>query len=337
VIVETPCYESALQVARSTGAQVSEWERRYEDGWAHDLDALAGMIARRTRLLYINQPHNPTGTLMARRVFEDVIGRARAHAARPVQRRVYRELEYNPPNRLPAACDMYERAVFARQHLQELRPARAADRLDRYPRASIREAVSTLKDYTTICAERAERVLTALALRNRKVLLDRNLGIVRRNLPLLDAFFERHAETFQWTRPTASPIAFPASRAIDNLARYCARLAEIGVLLLPARSTISQTTSGSASVGLTCARLWNSSRLTSPAAIDAATHATAPPLRGCGTGTPSQLPSSSKSFSTTRNSSSAIFAWRWLSRVRWPASLMMICNTPASVGFILVW
>jgi DNA-binding transcriptional MocR family regulator len=78
-IVETPCYESALQLARSTGADVSEWRRRYEDGWAHDFDALAGLIRPATRLIYLNQPHNPTGTLMARPVFEQVIGLARAH------------------------------------------------------------------------------------------------------------------------------------------------------------------------------------------------------------------------------------------------------------------
>src|SRR2546429_659473 len=30
VIVETPCYESGLEVARSTGAQVSEWRRTFE-------------------------------------------------------------------------------------------------------------------------------------------------------------------------------------------------------------------------------------------------------------------------------------------------------------------
>jgi DNA-binding transcriptional MocR family regulator len=78
-IVETPCYESALQLARSTGADVSEWRRRYEDGWAHDLDALAGLIRPATRLIYLNQPHNPTGTLMARPVFEQVIELARAH------------------------------------------------------------------------------------------------------------------------------------------------------------------------------------------------------------------------------------------------------------------
>src|SRR6185437_4343883 len=111
VIVETPCYESALQVARSTGAEVSQWRRRYEDGWAHDLDALARLIRPATRLLYLNQPHNPTGTLMPRPVFEHVIELARAHGLVVFSDEVYRELEHDPADRLPAACDEYERAV----------------------------------------------------------------------------------------------------------------------------------------------------------------------------------------------------------------------------------
>ncbi len=93
VIVETPCYESALEVARSTGAEVSQWRRRYQDGWAHDLDALAALIRPATRLLYLNQPHNPTGTLMARPAFEHVIGLARAHGLVVFSDEVYRELE----------------------------------------------------------------------------------------------------------------------------------------------------------------------------------------------------------------------------------------------------
>ena len=100
VIVETPCYESALQVARSTGAEVSQWRRRYEDGWAHDLDALAGLIRPATRLLYLNQPHNPTGTLMPRPVFEQVLGLARAHGLVVFSDEVYRELEHDPAGRL---------------------------------------------------------------------------------------------------------------------------------------------------------------------------------------------------------------------------------------------
>ena len=97
----------------------------------------------------------------------------------------------------------------------------------------MRDAVATLKDYTTICASAPSEFLTALALRHREVLLDRNLGIVRHNLPLLDGFFERHAAMFAWTRPTASPIGFPRVTGVGDLTRYCERLAAAGVLLLP--------------------------------------------------------------------------------------------------------
>jgi len=233
VIVETPCYESALEVARSTGAEVSQWRRRYEDGWAHDLDALGGMIRPATRLLYLNQPHNPTGTLMARPTFEHVIELARAYGLVVFSDEVYRELEHDPADRLPAACDLYERAVslgsISKSYgLPGLRIGWIATR-----DSVLREAISTLKDYTTICASAPSEFLTALALRNRHVLLDRNLAIVRRNLPLLDGFFERHAEAFAWIRPTASPTGFPRVTGIHNLARYCAQLAEAGVLLLP--------------------------------------------------------------------------------------------------------
>src|SRR6202166_1356048 len=48
-IVETPCYESALSVPRSTGAALSEWLRKPENGWAHSLDALESLIRPNTR------------------------------------------------------------------------------------------------------------------------------------------------------------------------------------------------------------------------------------------------------------------------------------------------
>src|SRR5215471_16940919 len=215
VIVETPCYESALQVARSTGADVSRWRRRYEDGWAHDLDALAGLIRPATRLLYLNQPHNPTGTLMPRPVFEQVIGLGREHGL------------------VVFSDDVYGRAVslgsISKSYgLPGLRIGWIATR-----DGALRDAIAALKDYTTICSSAPSEFLTALALRNRHVLLDRNLAIVRRNLPLLDGFFARHAGAFAWVRPTASPIGFPRVTGKGDLDRYCARLAEIGVLLLP--------------------------------------------------------------------------------------------------------
>ena len=147
-----------LQVARSTGAEVSQWRRRYEDGWAHDLDALAGLIRPATRLLYLNQPHNPTGTLMARPVFEHVIGLARAHGLVVFSDEVYRELEHDPADRLPAACDLYERAVslgsISKSYgLPGLRIGWIATR-----DAGLRDAVSHAEGLHDHLRERAERV-----------------------------------------------------------------------------------------------------------------------------------------------------------------------------------
>src|SRR5262249_19033823 len=110
-VIETPCYESAREVPRSTGAGVSAWHRRREDGWAHDLDALAGGLRPATRLLSVNQPHNPTGPLMSRSTLEQVVALAAAHGVVLFSDEVYRELEHDPGDRLPAACDLDPRAV----------------------------------------------------------------------------------------------------------------------------------------------------------------------------------------------------------------------------------
>ena len=234
VVVETPCYESALQVARSAGAEVTEWRRSAADGWAHDLDALERALRPDTKLVYVNTPHNPTGTLMPRAVLERVVELCAERGAWLFCDEVYRELEHDPADRLPAACDLYERALslgsMSKTYgLPGLRLGWLASR----DREALQRIVD-LKHYTTICSSAPSELLSALALRHREALADRNRGIVLANLPLLDGFLERHAELFSWTRPTASPIGFVRLNGVEDTTAFCARLvAETGVLLLP--------------------------------------------------------------------------------------------------------
>jgi aspartate/methionine/tyrosine aminotransferase len=64
--------------------------------------------------------------------------------------------------------------------------------------------------------------------------LARNRAIIDVNLPLLDAFFERWAGTFEWVRPRGGSIGFPrlaAEMPIDRFAEDLVR--ETGVLILP--------------------------------------------------------------------------------------------------------
>ncbi len=232
-VVETPCYESALAVARSTGADVSTWERRYEDGWRHDLDELERLLRPDTRLVYVNTPHNPTGQSMPRDVLERVVELCAERDAVLFCDEVYRELEHDPALRLPAACDLYERAVSLGSvsktyGLPGLRTGWIACR-----GAALRDAVVAAKLYTTICSSAPSELLAAVALRNRAGIVERNRTLVLRNLELADAFVERHAGVVDWVPPDASPIGFPRLRVGDTRA-FCERLAlEAGVLLLP--------------------------------------------------------------------------------------------------------
>jgi aspartate/methionine/tyrosine aminotransferase len=234
VVVETPCYESALQVARSAGATVTEWRHSASDGWAYDLAALQSALRPDTKLVYINSPHNPTGTQMSREVLDGVVGLCAERGAWLFSDEVYRELEHDPADRLPAACDLYERALslgsMSKTYgLPGLRLGWVACR----DRTALQRIVD-LKHYTTICSSAPSELLSALALRHRGVLADRNRGIVLANLPLLDAFFERHTDVLSWVRPTAGPIGFPRLHGVDDATAFCEQLAAAeGVLLLP--------------------------------------------------------------------------------------------------------
>ena len=232
-VVETPCYESALALARSTGAAVDEWRRSDADGWAHDLDALRKLVRPETKLVYVNTPHNPTGLQMPREVLDAVVELCAEAGAVLFCDEVYRELEHDPADRLPAACDLYERAVSLGSvsktyGLPGLRTGWIACRDD-----ALRDAIVAVKLYTTICSSGPSELLAAVGLRNREPLVERNRRLVLENLALADRFVEAHADLVEWVRPNASPIGFPRLDVPDTQA-FCEQLAaEAGVLLLP--------------------------------------------------------------------------------------------------------
>jgi aspartate/methionine/tyrosine aminotransferase len=234
VIVETPCYESALEVARSTGAQVSEWRRTFEGGWAHDIAALEKLIRPNTKIIYINTPHNPTGLLMPAAIFQQVIALAASRNIIVFSDEVYREFEHDPATRLPAGCETYEHAVSlgSMSKTYGLPGLRLGWLASRDPEI-IRRCLE-FKYYTTICNSAPSEFLTALALRHREVLLQRNLEIVTRNLRLLHAFFQQRSHLFEWKKPNASPIGFVHFKPQGDVLEFCENVVrDVGVLLLP--------------------------------------------------------------------------------------------------------
>jgi len=233
VIVHSPCYQSLSEVARSLGCEVTPWIAREENDWMPDLDELKRSLRPTTRAVVINTPHNPTGLLMTRQSFTQVNRFAQEHGLLLFSDEVYRESEYDPSDRLPAACDINERAVSlgVMSKTYGLAGLRIGWIATRDP--GLYGRLAKIKDYTSICSSAPSEFLAELALRHREKIAQHNVDIITANLSLLDDFFARHAGKFTWKRPKAGSIAFPRLLGEDIDAFCHALVTSAGVLLLP--------------------------------------------------------------------------------------------------------
>ncbi len=233
-IVTWPGYQSLFEVARATGADVTLHEMHEGDGWALDPDRLRAAIRPESRLVVVNAPHNPTGMLPSRAEWTALAEACADAGVYLLADEVYRGLERDPADRLPAGVDALELGVslgvmsksFA---MAGLRIGWLASR-DR----DLLARCASFKDYTTICSSAPSEVLAIVGLRARDQVLARSRGIVAANMELLDRFFAGHGDVISWVRPRGGSTAFPRLRADLQVDRLVEDLvAATGVLLVP--------------------------------------------------------------------------------------------------------
>ena len=233
VIVHSPAYQSLAEVARAAGCDVSPWRAREENGWSLDLDELRHLMRTNTKAIIVNTPHNPTGYLMSRADYEELHKFAETNKVFLFSDEVYRESEYDPTARLPAACDLGEYAISLgvtskTYGLAGLRIGWIATK-----NTKLYEKMAALKDYTTICNSAPSEFLAEVGMRNRHKLVERNLSIIKQNLAVIDELFSRRADLFSWVRPRAGSMGFPRYLG-GSVETFCDELVkEAGVLLLP--------------------------------------------------------------------------------------------------------
>lgn len=233
-VVVWPAYQSLHEVARAVGADVTLHELREDEGWAIDLDRLRQELTPRTRLLVVNAPHNPTGALPDAATYRAIVDLAAEAGATLLSDEVYRFLELDPADRLPAGADAGPHAVSLGVMSKSFALAGLRIGWLATHDTALLDRAARFKDYTTICNAAPSELLALIALRARDEVLGRSRGIVESNLALVDAFFERQAGRFAWVRPRGGSIGFPRLLADVSIDRFADELIEAeGVLLAP--------------------------------------------------------------------------------------------------------
>ncbi len=234
VICTWPGYQSHYEIAESLGCEVQKWEPSEEENWKFDVDWLEQQIKKGTKLIIANFPHNPTGYLPPKDDYRRLIEIARENDIYVLSDEMYRFLESDPANRLPSACEIYDKAItlFGMSKTFGMAGVRLGWVITKDE--NLRNHMSSFRDYTTICSSAPSEILSLIALRAREIIVSRHLERIQRNLNLLDEFFGRQSELFSWTRPKAGTIGFPRLLLAESSDEFCEKVVkEAGVLLLP--------------------------------------------------------------------------------------------------------
>jgi aspartate/methionine/tyrosine aminotransferase len=234
VICTFPGYQSLYEIAEGLGCELTKWEPQEENGWRFDPDFLEQAIRPNTRLVVINFPHNPSGYLPSQDDYERILAIVRSRGLYLLSDEMYRFLEYDPTQRLPSACEVYEKAVslFGMSKTFGLAGLRIGwlvtqDKV-------LFAKMAAFKDYTTICSSAPSEILAILALRSKEKIIARHLARIRRNLGQLDAFFSEFRDLLAWNKPRAGTIAFPRLKEGTDSLDFCRKaVQEAGILLLP--------------------------------------------------------------------------------------------------------
>lgn len=234
VICTFPGYQSLYEIAEGLGCQVTKWNLEEKNEWSLNIEFLEQNIKSNTKLVIVNFPHNPTGYLPSKKDFQKIIDTVKKHDLYLFSDEMYRFLEYDPLDKLPSASEVHKKAIslFGVSKTFGMPGVRIGWLTTKDKK--LYQKMATFKDYTTICSSAPSEILALIALRERNKIIKTHLTRIRKNLDLLDSFFNKYKDLFEWTRPKAGAIAFPKLKNNLDSLEFCQRLVkEAGIMLLP--------------------------------------------------------------------------------------------------------
>ncbi len=232
VVVVLPNYMQVHGLARGVGADVREVWLHEDAGWQLDIDRLRSAMTRKTKLVCVCTPNNPTGRILDATLLDDVARVARESGAWVLSDEVYRGAELDGAES-PSMWGRYERVIVTgglskAYGLPGLRIGWIVAPTEQV------EACWAQKDNTTIAVASVSEAMAEAALVNRDRLLARTRRILCERWPVLGSWAAGHRGKLHWTAPHAGAICFFGySYGIDSWPLVDRLIRERGTMIVP--------------------------------------------------------------------------------------------------------
>jgi aspartate/methionine/tyrosine aminotransferase len=182
-----------------------------------------------TRAVFVNTPHNPTGSVMPAAEQEKLAAALAARGIALIVDEVYHPLYFGTP--VPSAARLPNVIVlgdFAKaMSLPGLRVGWLIVDEER------RGAVLDIRSYFSISCSPLSEAIGAHAIANADTVLNRLEQTARANLALLTAFMHAHRDVLGFSAPAGGTTCFPYLRDGRDARPLCEALAKAGVLVAP--------------------------------------------------------------------------------------------------------
>jgi len=232
VISVLPTYQQHYSIPESFGADVRILKLTEAQGFLPDLAELRRHAVPGTRLICLNNPNNPTGSLMDRDFLLQIVEIARGCGAWILCDEVYRGTDQEGDGMTASIADLYEKGISTGSMSKTYSLAGLRLGWIAGPKALL-QAVSIHRDYNTISVGMLDDHFAAIALENRDKILARSQSITRRNLAILAEWVENEP-LISWVKPRSGTTALLKFDLPITSEAFCTRLLErTGVMLTP--------------------------------------------------------------------------------------------------------
>jgi aspartate/methionine/tyrosine aminotransferase len=232
VISVLPTYQQHYSIPESIGADVQILKLREENNFLPDLAELKNLATNNTRLICINNPNNPTGSLMDEEFLLKIVDIARQCDSYILCDEVYRGIDQAGNGFTKSIADLYEKGISTGSMSKSF--SLAGLRLGWIVGATqFLDEVRTHRDYNTISVGLINDHLAAIALENSATILARSRSITRNNLAILDEWVTNEP-LISYIKPQSATVALLKYELTIPSRDLCIKLLESkGVLFTP--------------------------------------------------------------------------------------------------------
>ena len=205
VVSILPTYQQHYSIPASLGADLHILKIEPENNFLPDLSKLKQLIKDNTKLIALNNPNNPTGSLMSKEMLTEIVSYARSCGAFIVCDEVYRGTNQSDPEYGTSIADLYEKGISTGSMSKTY--SLAGLRLGWIVSSTkILKMIFRHRDYNTISVGMINDYCASIALENREHISERNIPIIRGNLRILDDWVKKE-KRFSYIKPKGGTTA----------------------------------------------------------------------------------------------------------------------------------